>query len=716
MTDRLLTRLFIGALVLVALGAAPAQAITPKPHLIVHGSPSALTGANSATSATGLSADGTFALIESKATDVLPGFADHDGASGDIYRVNLHSGAVELVSQSVADGANSGNAASGSSVLSPNGRFVMFTSTATDLVPAFTDHDGTGSDVFMRDMDTGQTTLVSHKVGLPAETGNEYAYMAALRWSSDSRYLVFFSTATDLVSGHADAAGSFDAFRYDRVANTTDLVTVKANGAAGSFGDALNPSADGEHITFDAPDTGFVTPFTNNNGGNWDVYERDMTTGTTKLVSGAGGSPSAGANGGCNAGPTSADGSAVAFGCDGTNLVAGFADNNGTGQDAYLHQAGVTTLLSGAGGSATQGANQSAYPRLLSPDHTFAVLSTAATNLMPGFVDGNGSNGDVYLRDIGGTGVRLLTASTAGATHGANADSLFSGSSTDGRTLLVSSAATDLAPGFTVPPSQDQIYRFDAATGAASLVSGSGSSGGDQSSANPEAGADGSVIAYRSEASNLVAGFVDANGIAGDTFATFGIAPVARATAKATTPLTASFDGSGSSDLDGSIAQYAWNFGDGKTATGPAVTHAYAKGGAHTATLTVTDDSGNPTSTTVNVTVAGRPHVALTLGGRLKQHIGAKGLIRVTARCNVRCRIGAAGTLTGGFGKLKPPKVATARARHRIVLKLRVPKGKRAAVRRALSHKKKVSAKLRVRATATGLLPSTKRRTVKLRL
>ncbi|RII85395.1 PKD domain-containing protein, partial [Clavibacter californiensis] len=56
--------------------------------------------------------------------------------------------------------------------------------------------------------------------------------------------------------------------------------------------------------------------------------------------------------------------------------------------------------------------------------------------------------------------------------------------------------------------------------------------------------------------------------------------------------LTASFDGSTSADADGTVASYAWAFGDGTTGTGKTVDHAYAKAGTYTASLTVTDDKG----------------------------------------------------------------------------------------------------------------------------
>jgi PKD repeat protein len=68
--------------------------------------------------------------------------------------------------------------------------------------------------------------------------------------------------------------------------------------------------------------------------------------------------------------------------------------------------------------------------------------------------------------------------------------------------------------------------------------------------------------------------------------------------------LSCSFDASGSSDPDGTIASYAWTFGDGGTATGKTATHTYASAGSYTATLTVTDDKG-ATDTVTNTVTAG---------------------------------------------------------------------------------------------------------------
>jgi trimeric autotransporter adhesin len=72
-------------------------------------------------------------------------------------------------------------------------------------------------------------------------------------------------------------------------------------------------------------------------------------------------------------------------------------------------------------------------------------------------------------------------------------------------------------------------------------------------------------------------------------------------------PLTVSFDGSASSDPDGSITAYTWAFGDGGTATGKTTSHQYAAAGTFTAKLTVTDDSGASASTTRTITVTAPP-------------------------------------------------------------------------------------------------------------
>jgi len=65
-----------------------------------------------------------------------------------------------------------------------------------------------------------------------------------------------------------------------------------------------------------------------------------------------------------------------------------------------------------------------------------------------------------------------------------------------------------------------------------------------------------------------------------------------------------SFNGSGSSDSDGSIISYAWDFGDGDSSIGSVVSHTYSAAGAYTASLTVTDNDGATDTDTVLVTIS----------------------------------------------------------------------------------------------------------------
>jgi subtilisin family serine protease len=83
------------------------------------------------------------------------------------------------------------------------------------------------------------------------------------------------------------------------------------------------------------------------------------------------------------------------------------------------------------------------------------------------------------------------------------------------------------------------------------------------------------------------------------------------------TGLGCSFDGSGSTDDDGTVVSYSWNFGDGTNGSGSTANHTYAAGGTYTVTLTVTDNDGatDPQSHSVTVTAPGGGGITLTANG-----------------------------------------------------------------------------------------------------
>lgn len=78
-------------------------------------------------------------------------------------------------------------------------------------------------------------------------------------------------------------------------------------------------------------------------------------------------------------------------------------------------------------------------------------------------------------------------------------------------------------------------------------------------------------------------------------------------------PLSVVFDGSGSTDPDGTIVSYAWSFGDGATASGPAAAHVYASPGTYAATLTVTDSDSGTTSGQAIIAVGAGPYMGLAI-------------------------------------------------------------------------------------------------------
>ena len=93
-------------------------------------------------------------------------------------------------------------------------------------------------------------------------------------------------------------------------------------------------------------------------------------------------------------------------------------------------------------------------------------------------------------------------------------------------------------------------------------------------------------------------------------------AAFAASTTAGQAPLPVSFDGTGSSDSDGRVVEYAWDFGDGQTGTGPAAAHTYGQAGTYAVRLTVRDDDGAAaTSAAFAVTITAPPPPPPTQAG-----------------------------------------------------------------------------------------------------
>ena len=131
-------------------------------------------------------------------------------------------------------GTGSGIGLSFVPVISADGRFVVFSSDASDLVT--NDTNGTTRDVFVRDLQLGTTTLVSVN---QFRTGSANGSSLVNTISPDGRFVAFFSEASDLVAN--DTNGTGDVFVRDLQLGTTTLVSINRFGTGSGNGRSSGP-------------------------------------------------------------------------------------------------------------------------------------------------------------------------------------------------------------------------------------------------------------------------------------------------------------------------------------------------------------------------------------------------------------------------------------------------------------------------------------------
>jgi Tol biopolymer transport system component len=372
--------------------------------------------------ASAVSGDGRFVTFMT-AGILAPG---DDGSNYNAYLRDMETGTTKLVSMNF-NGSPIGIGA-GSPSVSDDGRFVTFVSSS----PSNVSGDTNGfNDVFVRDMWSGTTALVSSFDGLTLGDANAYA----TKISGDGRFVTFYSYAKNMVAGTLESDASADVFLKDLLTGAMTKISSTVNGLAGDGNSFMEDiSADGRFVAFRSLATNMVGNDTN---GVSDIFLRDTILETTIRVSVSTGG--AQASGDANAASVSGNGRYVAFGALATNLVAG--DTNGA-SDVFLRDtvAATTTRLSLAS-DGTQ-ANGNSYLNDISSDGRYVVFHSDASNLVA-----NDTNGvtDVFLRDIvAGTTNRLSIAAGGAQANGASYDGRIS---SDGTTVIFSSSATNLTPG-----------------------------------------------------------------------------------------------------------------------------------------------------------------------------------------------------------------------------------------------------------------------------
>ncbi len=328
---------------------------------------------NSSSSDVALSGDGRLVAFSSNSTNLDR--ADTD-TFDDVYVKDLVTGDLTLVSTS--DTGVKGNRYSYGVALSADGRFVAFSSDASNLDPA--DNDGF-DDLYVKDLVTGDITLAS-----TSDTGVKaigFSLDAVL--SGDGSLVAFSSDATNL--DPADTDGSRDVYVKDLLTGGLTLVSTSDTGAKGNGWTSYSAlSGDGSLVAFSS-DSDNLDPADTDTF--YDVFVKDLVTGDLTLVSTSdtgvkGNSFSAGV-------ALSANGRFLAFSSGSTNLDPADTDSVA---DVYVKDRATGDLTLVSTSDAGVDGNGYSDDAALSGDGITVAFSSASTNLDPADTD---SFTDVYV-------------------------------------------------------------------------------------------------------------------------------------------------------------------------------------------------------------------------------------------------------------------------------------------------------------------------------
>lgn len=409
------------ALSLLLAAALPAGASAALGDLVLvsraDGAAGALGDGNSYLNARAVSSDGRFVAFASYSQN-LGGTAVRD-----IYRRDLALGRTELVSRADGAAGAAGDDVSFGYSMSADGNRIAFVSGADNLSAA---DNNTYTNIFVRDMAAGTTTLASRASGPAGAAANNGSLIPEI--SGDGTVVAFQSQATNIDPTVTDNNAQVDVYVRDLKDDTTRLLSKSTGGALGNGLSTVGDiSADGRLVTIDTEATtlgGTVAP------GSGNVYVRDRVANTTTLVSQPTGTSNASGNAEAGASTITAAGDRVGFVSRSTNLAP---DQSPANYQFYVRDLGANTTTMVSRSAAGAPADGNVEPGAISPDGSIVAFTTGADNL-----DGPPSSVDqAFVHDL---------------TTGSNA--------------LISRAGRDGAPGdraaaFATPGQSNRLVAFE---------------------------------------------------------------------------------------------------------------------------------------------------------------------------------------------------------------------------------------------------------------
>ncbi|HEV2846560.1 MAG TPA: hypothetical protein VG477_17020, partial [Thermoanaerobaculia bacterium] len=373
-----------------------------------------------------------------------------------------------------------GDADSRSPFISRDGSVVVFSSTASDLVPGQEDRFNT-SDVFLWDRRTGRTTLVSRAHASRTRAGTGQSLLGGV--SADGNVVAFDSNSPGLVARQLDPKGNRDVFLWDRRTGATALVShngLRPSRAGNELSRFSSMTPDGAFIAFDSYASDLVLPIRDLNAKP-DAFLYERRTGRISLLGRTGGGQPL----------ISVNGRFAAFVTEATAL-------------AYS-----LVLLDRATGNALEIASSGQtlpFLRGLSEDGRWLLLASDAPDLVPGQIDQEDTS-DLFLFDRVARQLRLVSHVPGDPLRTTGRDVQFARLSPNGRWAAFQSDSPLLLPAAGPDPILN-VFLYDRTTEDAALVSRSASDPG-QGGNGPSSGLldvlDGGIVAFASQASNLVA-------------------------------------------------------------------------------------------------------------------------------------------------------------------------------------------------------------------
>lgn len=329
------------------------------------------------------------------------------------------------------------NAAVNDAEMSADGRFVVFSSSASNLPSA-----NGQTQVYLKDTFTGELALVSSTAtGTP---GNGNSSKADI--TPDGRFIVFQSDSTNLVTG----VSGTQIYRKDRITGDIVLVSSNQDGVAGNnFSSDAKVSHDGNYV--------FFTSFANNlvtGSSGAQIYRKNLKTGSVQVITSS--SNWTPGNGAISNVRISSDGKYAVFMSASSNLISGVS-----GWQVYRKNAETGAIeLASADASGIKGDAVSWFPSI-SGDGRYVVFTSNSTNFVLGV-----TGWQIYRKDMLTGAIELVSASSSG--QQGNGFSLLGRISDDGRYVSFISPSNNLVEGLVTL--KQRVFVKDMETGQIRLL------------------------------------------------------------------------------------------------------------------------------------------------------------------------------------------------------------------------------------------------------